>query len=446
MSVIRSFLLVLAPCVTLILGAIGKSESVLAETLASWVELVGPGREASVRSIVSADANCPTLDADGQPLPMKVRAEPGPLFSDAPPTTPPASFPVRVCEVMISQGVSRVLLENEPLPLPRADVSRIVVFGDTGCRIKEAKVQDCKRDWPYASLVTFAAEAHPDLVIHVGDYLYRESCDTKATDCPDTPIGYGWKVWNNDFFKPSAPLLATAPWIMVRGNHETCARAGEGWFRFLDHAAPENECAEISKSFVIALGGLGFVVMDSGKIANENGSDDDDDDDDSADASRTEDLTPIVKQRYAEIARSVPSPGWLLTHAPFNAVRLKHHEAEVANTLQQQAIGELLPSDIKMIVSGHVHIFEALSFADADPPRPPQLVVGTGGVKLAKEPDVPKKINGARVTDALFLREFGFIVWDRDGANWKGRLFDRHNKQIARCDLAGTQLTCETGK
>src|SRR6516225_8754599 len=113
---------------------------------------------------------------------------------------------------------------------------------------------------------------------------------------------YGWKVWNNDFFKPSAPLLATAPWIMVRGNHETCARAGEGWFRFLDHAAPENECAEISKSFVIALGGLGFVVMDSGKIANENGSDDDDDDDDdddSADASRTEELTPIVKRRYA---------------------------------------------------------------------------------------------------------------------------------------------------
>src|SRR5215472_10953051 len=165
--------------------------------------------------------------------------------------------------------------------------------------------------------------------------------------------------------------------------------------------SPENECAEISKSFVIALGGLGFVVMDSGKIANENGSDDDDDDDDSADASRTEDLTPIVKQRYAEIARSVPSPGWLLTHAPFNAVRFKHHETEVDNTLQQEAIGGLLPSNIKMIVSGHIHIFEALSFADADPPRPPQLVVGTGGVKLAKEPDVPKKINGARVTGAL---------------------------------------------
>jgi len=133
MSVIRSFLLMLAPCVTLIIGAIGKSESVSAEVLASWVELVGASREASVRSIVSADANCPTLDADGQPLPMKVRAEPGPLFSDAP-RTPPASFPVRVCEVMISQDVSRVLLENEPLPLPRADVSRIVVFGDTGCR------------------------------------------------------------------------------------------------------------------------------------------------------------------------------------------------------------------------------------------------------------------------------------------------------------------------
>src|SRR5215831_9485221 len=441
MSVIRSFLLMLAPCVTFIIGAIGNSESVSAETLASWVELVGPGREASVRSIVSADANCPTLDADGQPLPMKVRAEPSPLFSDAP-TTPLASFPVRVCEVMISQGVSRVLLENEPLPLPRADISRIVVFGDTGCRIKEAKVQDCKRDWPYASLVTFAAEAHPDLVIHVGDYLYRESCDTKATDCPDTPIGYGWKVWNNDFFKPSAPLLATAPWIMVRGNHETCARAGEGWFRFLDHAAPENECAEISKSFDIVLGVLGFVVMDSGKIANENGSDDDDDDDDSADASRTEDLTPIVKQRYAEIARSVPSPGWLLTHAPFNAVRLKHHETEVANTLQQQAIGELVPSDIKMIVSGHVHIFEALSFADADPPRPPQLVVGTGGVKLAKKPKKPDDIGGAPVSNAFILKDFAYIVWDREGTNWRGALFGEDGTQIARCKLADRKLTC----
>jgi hypothetical protein len=70
-----------------------------------------------------------------------------------------------------------------------------------------------------------------------------------------------------------------------------------------------------------------------------------------------------------------------LTHAPFNAVRRNKttRKNQVANTLQQQAPGDLLPPAIKMIVSGHIHMFEALSFGDAKPPRAPQLVVGTGG-------------------------------------------------------------------
>ncbi len=37
-----------------------------------------------------------------------------------------------------------------------------------------------------------------------------------------------------DFFTPTAPLLAAAPWVMVRGNHEVCNRAGQGWYRYLD--------------------------------------------------------------------------------------------------------------------------------------------------------------------------------------------------------------------
>jgi hypothetical protein len=43
-----------------------------------------------------------------------------------------------------------------------------------------------------------------------------------------------------------------------------------------------------------------------------------------------------------------------------------------------------------MIVSGHIHLFEALSFRDADPPRPAQLVVGTGGTELAKSRTCPR--------------------------------------------------------
>ena len=29
-------------------------------------------------------------------------------------------------------------------------------------------------------------------------------------------------------------LLAAAPWVFARGNHELCSRAGPGWFYFLD--------------------------------------------------------------------------------------------------------------------------------------------------------------------------------------------------------------------
>jgi hypothetical protein len=68
-------------------------------------------------------------------------------------------------------------------------------------------------------------------VIAPGVYLYRESCNADTTNCSKTPTDYGWEEWRDDFFKPSAPLFAAAPWIMVRGNHEICFRAGEGWLR-----------------------------------------------------------------------------------------------------------------------------------------------------------------------------------------------------------------------
>ena len=51
MSVIRSFLLMLAPCVTLIIGAIGKSESVSAGSARE----LGPTRRAQSRGECQVD-------------------------------------------------------------------------------------------------------------------------------------------------------------------------------------------------------------------------------------------------------------------------------------------------------------------------------------------------------------------------------------------------------
>ena len=75
-------------------------------------------------------------------------------------------------------------------------------------------------------LAKSVAAARPDLVIHVGDYLYRESpCPKNDHGCAGSPYDDSWFTWKADFFVPAAPLLQVAPWIMVRGNHEICKRA-----------------------------------------------------------------------------------------------------------------------------------------------------------------------------------------------------------------------------
>ena len=111
------------------------------------------------------------------------------------------------------------------------------MIGDTGCRLKGKEIQACNDPtaYPFAKTAQLAAAWKPDLVLHVGDYHYRENeCPASAPGCEGSPWGYGWDAWSADFFSPGAPLLNAAPMVMVRGNHENCFRAGQGWMRFLD--------------------------------------------------------------------------------------------------------------------------------------------------------------------------------------------------------------------
>ena len=58
-------------------------------------------------------------------------------------------------------------------------------------------------------------------------------------------------------------------------------------------------------------------------------------------------------------------------------------------------------------------MFEALSFArndsQANAQWPPQLIVGTGGDKLAKEPQAPDRIFDRQIAHALILRNFAYM-------------------------------------
>jgi hypothetical protein len=432
-----------------------------ANTLAIWVQL-GPNDEQHREPTVVARAitdgtECPVLRADGQPHPMKLRANPEMVLTGV----TSARFPVRSCEVNVPSHVVGLTFDSAPLPLPRGQPRRIVIIGDTGCRIQHTngenyRLQDCNDAdaWPYAKIARHAAEARPDLVIHVGDYHYREAaCPEGWIGCKGSPHGPGWDVWNADFFDPSARLFAAAPWIMVRGNRETCERAGEGWFRFLDANAMPKECSDFTEPIAIILGDITFVVMDTASA----------DPKESAVKKLKPDTLNELLLRQFQTTRRLLAPdmvGWLLTHRPLFGLR-SYKKAAANNTASYIFDNTTLPAAalqsadllgrFEMIVSGHIHSFEALNVeAVVGGQRlhgTPQLVAGIGGDNL--EPlEAGCNVEGGSETvrvKGLAIRQFGYAVWDREDKDWRGSLFNADGKIMTRCRLQGGSLSCDCG-
>ena len=114
-----------AVVVVLGLFAVGSSQ---AKVLSQWVEL-GPDGASSVRAI--ADDACPSVLFDGAGTPMAVRSAPDQKIENV----KPAVFPVWGCEVAVPPGAIAAVVDGKPLPLARPNPQRILIFGDTGCRL-----------------------------------------------------------------------------------------------------------------------------------------------------------------------------------------------------------------------------------------------------------------------------------------------------------------------
>ena len=51
-------------------------------------------------------------------------------------------------------------------------------------------------------------------------------------------------------------------------------------------------------------------------------------------------------------------------------------------------------------------------------------------------------INGQRVVSSVTRAGFGYMIWERDGADWIGTLYDVDAKPIDRCRLVARSLKC----
>ncbi len=391
-----------------------------------WVQYVPGGVEARA---ISEGAACPVAAIDGAPVQMTVRSTPGEHYA------------VTVCAMPIPAGAKLATIADHPLPLPKAHPNRIVIVGDTGCRLKGKQIQACNdmSEWPFRLGADMSSDFKPDLVLHVGDFHYRETaCPLGNYGCEGAPFGDTWDVWKSDFFAPGESLLNAAPWIFVRGNHEECDRGGKGWARALDpyaydSASGADGCLPPSKPFTVNIGGLTIEVMDVS----------------TADETANAEQVAWFRDQFA-MPKDIPGTVWQTFHRPVwaaDAPASKKNRGD-NGTLEAAAAGAV-PANVTAFVSGHHHTFEVLGY---EQDLPIQIVSGHGGDDLS--PFAPKDVigiemNGVKVKSGLGRpRVFGFSMIERapdddTGLKWTLTGYNTHGQSIAVCHLDGRAVSCD---
>lgn len=438
-----------------------------------------------VRAIVARAAACPALTVKETPWPMATRTD----GSDP-------DFPIRMCEAALAGDAEARIGGVKLGPRPR-DPRRIVVIGDTGCRITDYVAQNCDSglDWPFFRVAAAASAMKPELVIHVGDYHYREKPCAGRTGCAGSPYGDTWAAWQADFFAPAAPLLTAAPWVMVRGNHEDCTRAGAGWNLLIRPTLglkAGERCPPDTDPDLFAFAHLLFAVPDMASAGLDY---------------RPEDRVVTYRNQIRALSRKLAAAGseiWLLTHQALwvsygQDKKTKRYDAEellgrIPDTFDADVRAEvcgkiidpvdtyrqwfdgvipkenpnkpsnempcreaklargdaLAPPGISLIVSGHTHYFQM--FAPTEGGKPLQLIVGNGGDALESVQSFPDASKALDSTDAtlfgvagkLWMRNtFGFAVLEKSGSAWTATLHDVDGKPIARCGLERPGASCK---
>ncbi len=426
----------------------------------------------SIARVITTALTCPIITVDGKQEPMQVRAlaavVPQRPTRSEPGDSKPSAFPVLTCEAVLPKGTQMASVGGEPLPIPKSIIERIVVIGDTGCRLKNAPNkedgawQGCNDPaaYPFGKIASAAAAWKPDLIVHVGDYHYRENaCPDDQPQCKGSPWGYGWDAWNADFFGPGAPLLRAAPLAATRGNHENCMRAGQGWWRFIDprpllagrdcNDAGDDLTGDYSDPYAIQIGNGGqIIVLDLAKEA--------------PGPLTAPDITfskyRDVYRKYSVLAAQQPYTIAANHHPILGFAAKAGPKADDASMLRpgsepiQSAFSSInpwiTPDNVQILLSGHIHVWEQVSFKSR---HPTQFIAGFSGtfedvVKLPEKLDEnAMPAAGAEVASfSSWVYGFGWMSMERTGLqNWSVVVWDVNGKAVNHCTIVGKDSKCD---
>ena len=464
----------LARCAVTLAAAIGLLSTVAAAaaptgdfSLTSYVLLGEDG--ARVARVITPQTSCPGMTVDGQSAAMAPRAPAGTVAlrtTISPPTdSKPSTFDGLVCEATIPATAKTAAVAGRNLPLPPAVIRRVVVIGDTGCRIKtlDNASQACNdsKAYPFAQVAASVAAWKPDVVVHVGDFLYRENaCPTTNPGCAGSPWGYGADAWRADFFTPAEPMLTVAPLAFARGNHESCARGGQGWWRYLDpHAyVPGRDCndptydtiGDYTDPYAVPLGdNAQLIFFDSSNAPGKALSDGD------IRAAHYRDAFAKIAALAAGAPHSI-----LVNHHPILGFAMREGEAgpptlAAANGGLQSVFGALspryLPQGVDLTLAGHIHVWEAVSFTSD---QPGQIIAGFSGtlediVPIPATPPADATPAKGAVVKALssWVDGFGFMTMERRGDDaWDVQVRDATGAVVNTCRIWNRDISCATAQ
>ena len=352
----------------------------------AWVQL-GSGDSASVRAIISSGSACPALIVGNTTKNMRKRVRSPRSFSN-----------ISVCEYAIkfkSQLTSSQLkIGTLTLPVPTTSSDEILVVGDTGCR--GGHRENCATDWGWPAVSKMAAKrSNPDVILHVGDYHYRERCG--AFNC-----GYTWAAWEADFFKPAEKggLLREAPWMFVRGNHESCGRAWAGFLLFFAegplHATSSRsgfptKCDNSMPPYKISLDQLDIYMVDTS------------DEDSHTAYDRFKQVNTALSGRKKN--------AWLATHVPIwhNRGRPKLGSAFANSGLENR-------SWLRWVHVGHTHLFEHHAASNG---HQAMTLSGGSGTKL-----------DSCYAQNCYSSNYSYMVVSSKAKAWEARVFNQYGKRV----------------
>ena len=218
-----------------------------------WFQIM-PNNEHWFR-VISEGISCPSAVVDGKLVEMDI-------FEHQ-----KKGFPILLCKLNIKDNIKKLVIGGINMNIPKFyDFKKIGFIGNTGCQLNDKKVQNCYKDWKFANIAFNLLNKKPDLLVHLGGYVYREKCND-STLCQGINTGDNWDAWKDDFFEPIKYLLESTPLIFTYGEQEKCDKMGNGWRLFF---GDKSYCSDEKNSFSVKIDDMLSYLIINGAITKQN--------------------------------------------------------------------------------------------------------------------------------------------------------------------------------